>query len=117
MLDRLKQWWTLDQAAEENSADNPLTALREDQRRNSGPLLALAFGWGFLVTGLFTGTQLGNGIPFWPDIIYTTFLVNLAYFFVCARYRLFYIRKASNFLFWFCIFISFYILVYLRILY
>ena len=84
MLDRLKQWWTLDQAAEENSADNPLTALREDQRRNSGPLLALAFGWGFLVTGLFTGTQLGNGIPFWPDIIYTTFLGNLANFIVGA---------------------------------
>ena len=77
MLEKIKQWWTLDQEAEENSADNPLSALSDDQRRNTGPLLALAFGWGFLVTGLFTGTQLGNGIPFWPDIIYTTFLGNL----------------------------------------
>ena len=84
MLNRLKEWWTLDEVAEENSADNPLSALNDNQRRNSGPLLALAFGWGFLVTGLFTGTQLGNGIPFWPDIIYTTFLGNLANFIVGA---------------------------------
>ena len=84
MLKKLKTWWTLDQEAEKNSADNPLTALTDDQRRNSGPLLALAFGWGFLVTGLFTGSQLGNGIPFWPDIIITTFLGNLANFIVGA---------------------------------
>ena len=84
MLEKIKQWWTLDQVAEENSADNPLSALSDDQRRNTGPLLALAFGWGFLVTGLFTGTQLGNGIPFWPDIIYTTFLGNLANFIIGA---------------------------------
>ena len=84
MLNRLKEWWTLDEVAEENSADNPLSALNDNQRRNTGPLLALAFGWGFLVTGLFTGTQLGNGIPFWPDIIYTTFLGNLANFIVGA---------------------------------
>ena len=84
MLEKIKQWWTLDQEAEESSADNPLSALSDNQRRNTGPLLALAFGWGFLVTGLFTGTQLGNGIPFWPDIIYTTFLGNLANFIVGA---------------------------------
>ena len=47
MLNRLKEWWTLDEVAEENSADNPLSALNDNQRRNTGPLLALAFGWGF----------------------------------------------------------------------
>ena len=84
MLQKLKQWWKLDLEAEKNSADNPLTALSNEQRRSTGPLLALAFGWGFLVTGLFTGSQLGNGIPFWPDIILSTFLGNLANFIVGA---------------------------------
>ena len=84
MQEKLKDWWTLDQEAEQKSADNPLTALTDNQRRNAGPLLALAFGWGFLVTGLFTGSQLGNGIPFWPDIIITTFIGNLANFIVGA---------------------------------
>ena len=74
MLEKLKKWSTLDHEAEKNSADNPITALSDNQKRNAGPLLALAFGWGFLVTGLFTGSQLGNGIPFWPDIIIKSFL-------------------------------------------
>ena len=84
MIEKLKNWWKWDPEAEKNSADNPLTALSDKQRRNTGPLLALAFGWGFLVTGLFTGSQLGNGIPFWPDIILTTFFGNLANFIVGA---------------------------------
>ena len=61
MLEKLKNWWKWNPEFEKNSADNPVTALSEDQRRNAGPLLALAFGWGFLVTGLFTGGLLGNG--------------------------------------------------------
>lgn len=84
MIEKLKNWWKWDPEAEKNSADNPLTALTDNQKRNTGPLLALAFGWGFLVTGLFTGGQLGNGIPFWPDIILTTFIGNLANFIVGA---------------------------------
>ena len=63
-FEKFKSWWKLDTELEKNSADNPLTALSEQQRRNAGPLLALAFGWGFLVTGLFTGGLLGNGLPF-----------------------------------------------------
>jgi len=31
MLEKFKNWWTLDQEAEQNSADNPLTALTDDQ--------------------------------------------------------------------------------------
>jgi hypothetical protein len=39
MLERLRAWWTLDTAAEEQSADNPLTPLRPEQRRDTGPML------------------------------------------------------------------------------
>tara|TARA_B100000953_G_scaffold9886_1_gene8782 strand:+ start:82 stop:468 length:387 start_codon:yes stop_codon:yes gene_type:complete len=73
MLEKLKNWWKWNPEFEKNSADNPVTALSEQQRRNAGPLLALAFGWGFLVTGLFTGGLLGNGLPFWPDIVLASF--------------------------------------------
>ncbi len=69
-MDRLRAWWTLDEKAEAQSADNPLTPLSPDQRRDGGPMLALAFGWGFLITGLLTGGALGAGLPFWPDLIW-----------------------------------------------
>jgi cytosine permease len=68
-MDRLRAWWTLDEKAEAASADNPLTPLSAAQRRDGGPMLALAFGWGFLITGLLTGGALGAGLPFWPDLI------------------------------------------------
>ena len=84
MIEKLRNWWKLDTELEKNSADNPLTALSEQQRRNAGPLLALAFGWGFLVTGLFTGGLLGNGLPFWPDIIWVSLLGNLVNFIIGA---------------------------------
>ena len=84
MLKKLKNWWKWNPEFEKNSADNPVTALSEQQRRNAGPLLALAFGWGFLVTGLFTGGLLGNGLPFWPDIVLASFLGNLVNFIIVA---------------------------------
>ena len=84
MLEKLKNWWKWNPEFEKNSADNPVTALSEHQRRNAGPLLALAFGWGFLVTGLFTGGLLGNGLPFWPDIVLASFLGNLVNFIIGA---------------------------------
>ena len=84
MLKKLKNWWKWNPEFEKNSADNPVTALSEHQRRNAGPLLALAFGWGFLVTGLFTGGLLGNGLPFWPDIVLASFLGNLVNFIIGA---------------------------------
>ena len=84
MLEKLKNWWKWNSEFEKNSADNPVTALSEQQRRNAGPLLALAFGWGFLVTGLFTGGLLGNGLPFWPDIVLASFLGNLVNFIIGA---------------------------------
>jgi cytosine permease len=84
MIEKFKNWWKWDSELEKNSADNPVTALIEQQRRNAGPLLALAFGWGFLVTGLFTGGLLGNGLPFWPDIVLASFFGNLVNFIIGA---------------------------------
>jgi len=73
---RQKNWWTLDVAKESSGADNPLSPLTPEQRRHTLPLLTLAFGWGFLVTGLLTGGALGKGLPFWPDLVYASFLGN-----------------------------------------
>lgn len=84
MLNKIKQWWTLDAAEEANSADNPLAPLQANQRRNALPLLALAFGWGFLVTGLLTGGALGKGLPFMPDLLTASFLGNAMNFVIGA---------------------------------
>ena len=53
----VKAWWTLDEAAGKASADNPYSPLTEAQRQDTLPLLTLAFGWGFLITGLLTSDQ------------------------------------------------------------
>jgi cytosine permease len=75
-----KEWWTLDVEKESQSADNPLAPLTTEQRRPTLPLLTLAFGWGFLVTGLLTGGALGQGLPFWPDLLVASFLGNFMNF-------------------------------------
>lgn len=67
--ERLAAWWRLDKNEEDASDDSPHAPLADSQRRNLGPLLALAWGWGFLITGLLTGGALGNGLKFWPDFI------------------------------------------------
>ena len=95
MLDRLKQWWHFDPAAEQASADNPLTALSPEQRRNSLPLLTLAFGWGFLVTGLFVGGALGSGLPF-DQIIQASFVGNAVNFVIGALVGYIGYRTACN---------------------
>jgi len=84
MIDRLRAWWKLDPAAEAQSADNPLTPLSPAQKRDTGPMLLLAFGWGFLITGLLVGGGLGAGQPFWPDLVWSAFLGNLVNFAVGA---------------------------------
>ncbi|MEO0574840.1 MAG: cytosine permease [Pseudomonadota bacterium] len=84
MKNRFAQWWQLDRQAESRSADNPHTPLSDDQRRNTLPLLSLAFGWGFLVTGLLTGGALGQGMPFWPDLVVASFLGNFMNFIIGA---------------------------------
>jgi cytosine permease len=47
-------------------------------------MLALAFGWGFLITGLLTGGQMAAGVPFWPDLIEAAWWGNLINFAVGA---------------------------------
>ena len=84
MANRLREWWTLQPEEERQSADNPLTPLSDSQRRNTLPLLTLAFGWGFLVTGLLTGGALGKGMSFWPDAVQASFFGNLANFAIGA---------------------------------
>ncbi|MEO8443644.1 MAG: cytosine permease [Gammaproteobacteria bacterium] len=84
MREKLRLWWTLDVGAEERSADNPFGALRPEQRRSTGPMLALAFGWGFLITGLFIGGLLGAGQPFWPEMVWSSLLGNGVNFVVGA---------------------------------
>jgi len=96
MMDRLKTWWTYDPEIEKASADNPVTPLSAAQRRRSGPLLTLAFGWGFLVTGLFTGGILGSGQVFWPDIIVASFAGNFANFVIGAVVGYIGYRTACN---------------------
>lgn len=78
--EKLKAWWTLDERAEQESADNPLAPLSDDQRRDALPLLTLAFGWGFLVTGLLVGAGLGKSVTFWPDLVTASFVGNFINF-------------------------------------
>ncbi|MDX2222874.1 MAG: cytosine permease [Rhodospirillaceae bacterium] len=84
MLDKLKALFTLNEAAEAESADNPLAPTKPEHRQNTGPMLALAFGWGFLITGLLTGGSMAAGMPFWPDLIEAAFWGNLVNFAVGA---------------------------------
>ncbi len=84
MKNRIKQWWALDAAKESQSADNPFSPLSPNQKREAFPLLALAFGWGFLVTGLLTGGALGKGMPFMPDLLMATFWGNTMNFIIGA---------------------------------
>lgn len=84
MLDKFREWWRYDAESERNSEDNPVAPLDDSQRRGTGPLLTLAFGWGFLVTGLFTGGLLGAGQVFWPDMVQASLAGNTANFLIGA---------------------------------
>lgn len=75
MIERLKQWWQLDAAEANDSADSPHAPLKPEQRRDAAPLLTLAFGWGFLITGLIVGGALGNGMAF-DEILQATMIGN-----------------------------------------
>jgi cytosine permease len=72
----LRDWWRLDERDERESADNPLAPITADQRRAGSPLIALAFGWGFLITGLLAGGALGAGVPLWPDLLWYSVVGN-----------------------------------------
>ncbi len=83
MMDWLKNWWRFDPEAEADSPDNPHAPLTAEQRRDSLPLLTLAFGWGFLITGLLVGGALGSGLAF-DDIVKATFVGNSINFVIGA---------------------------------
>lgn len=74
-------WFHVDETQEAQSADSPHAPLREDQRRDALPLLTLAFGWGFLVTGLLVGSSLGSGLYF-PDLLRNAMWGNIVNFVV-----------------------------------
>jgi cytosine permease len=95
-MSKLKSWWSYDAEAEKQSADNPATPLTDSQRRGTIPLLTLAFGWGFLVTGLFVGGMLGSGQVFWPDIVQASFAGNVANFVIGALVGYIGYRTACN---------------------
>ena len=82
MLERIKQWWHLDEAAEAMTADNPFAPVTDAQKQETLPMLTLAFGWGFLITGLLTGAQLGSGVAFWPDLIAASLVGNCINFLI-----------------------------------
>jgi cytosine permease len=82
--EKLQAWWTLDEAAERASIDNPHAPVAEAQRQDTLPMLTLAFGWGFLITGLLTGGALGAGVKFWPDLLAASLLGNAVNFVVGA---------------------------------
>jgi cytosine permease len=82
-MSKVSKWFKLDAREEAGSADNPHAPLRAEQRRDTLPLLTLAFGWGFLVTGLFVGSSLGAGLPF-ADLVRNAIWGNLINFVVGA---------------------------------
>ncbi|MCS6946501.1 MAG: cytosine permease, partial [Steroidobacteraceae bacterium] len=96
MASALANWWRLDAAREQTSADNPLAPLAAQQRRPTLPLLTLAFGWGFLVTGLIVGSSLGAGLTFWPDLVRNALYGNLANFAIGALVGYMGFRTACN---------------------
>lgn len=96
MTSKFSRWWQMDESEERSSADNPHAPLDDSQRRDSLPLLTLAFGWGFLVTGLLVGSSLGAGLSFWPDLVTASLYGNIANFVIGALVGYMGYRTACN---------------------
>lgn len=60
MIEKLKQWWTLDRQKEADTADSVLDPVRWKQRRGALGLIFVSFGWGFTITGMFIGSQIAK---------------------------------------------------------
>jgi cytosine permease len=84
MLQAIQEFFRVNEAEEAASDDNPLAPTRPEHKQPAGPMLALAFGWGFLITGLLTGGSMAAGVPFWPDLIQAAFWGNLVNFAIGA---------------------------------
>ena len=96
MLKQLKDWWTLDAQAEAETTDNPMAPVRAEQKQDAFPMLTLAFGWGFLITGLLAGGQLGAGMSFYPDLVLASFSGNLINFLIGAAVAYIGYKTACN---------------------
>lgn len=79
-----------------SKTDSPFAPLADEDRRGAIPLLALAFGWGFLITGLLTGGQIGAGMVFWPDLALATLLGNSINFAIGALVAFIAFKTACN---------------------
>ena len=91
----LQDWWRFDAERDAAGNDNPHGPIRDDQRRETLPLLTMAFGWGFLITGLIIGGSLGNGLPF-EQVIWTSFVGNSINFVLGALVGYIGYRTAKN---------------------
>ena len=81
---KLNDWWRVDETSTLGSNDdNPHAPLQAHQKQNTFALLTLAFGWGFLVTGLFIGGALGAGVPFY-ELLEVSFTGNAVNFVIGA---------------------------------
>lgn len=96
MMQQIKAFFAVNEAEEAASDDNPLAPTHQDHKQPAGPMLALAFGWGFLITGLLTGGSMAAGVPFWPDLIQAAFWGNLVNFAVGASVGYMGYRTACN---------------------
>jgi cytosine permease len=66
--------------ADNDFAFGPVDA---EHRRDALPLLTLAFGWGFLITGLIVGGGLSGGLTF-PDLMLATAIGNTINFVIAG---------------------------------
>jgi cytosine permease len=82
-MGKLQDWWAYNPEEASSSSDSPHAPIRTDQRRDTFPLLTMAFGWGFLITGLLIGGSLGNGLPF-EQIVQVTLIGNFVNFVIGA---------------------------------
>lgn len=96
MLGQVRKWWTLDPQVEAGSPDNPLAVVAPEHKQDAVPMLTLAFGWGFLITGLLAGGQLGGRMAFYPDLLLATLSGNTINFIMGALVAYVGYRTACN---------------------
>lgn len=79
-----KNWWTYNAKQEEESLDSVHKPLTADKLRSGKSLLILGFTWGFLITGLLVGGQIGPNMPFLSGTLPAIFLGTTVLFIVAT---------------------------------
>lgn len=82
-MSKLKDWWTYNPEKEEASLDSVHKPLTTDKLRSSKSLLILGFTWGFLITGLLIGGQIGPRMPFLTGTV-PAILIGATFLFIVA---------------------------------